>query len=226
LVALSAFQTITLSADHNSVDAGPALNWHQLYSFLEPYGRIVIGGRLKTIGIAGLTIGGGMSYFAAKYGFGMDNVLAYEIVTANGGVVTATATTNSDLFWAMKGGGSNFGIVTKFTFATYKMPNVSTAIQLFTEDAIPAYISAVTNLANYQDQVDTGAGGIFTITSTPSTDTLNALFLGVQAGSTIKPPVFSNFTTIPSAFSSYNVTTLAYWSSTLDTPFQASRLVD
>lgn len=80
-----------------------------MYAFLEPYGKVVIGGRLKTIGIAGLTIGGGISYFTAKYGFGMDNVLAYDIVTASGKVVTASATNNSDLFWAMKGGGSVSG---------------------------------------------------------------------------------------------------------------------
>lgn len=194
-----------------------------MYSFLEPYGRVIIGGRLKTIGIAGLTIGGGISYFTAKYGFGMDNVIEYDVVIASGQVVTASATSNADLFWAMKGGGSNFGIVTKFTFATYKIPTISTAIQIFTEDAVPAYISAVSDLANYQDQVDTGAGGIFTISSTPSTGAISPQFLGVQAGNTTQPTVFKNFTAIPSAFSSYNVTTLAYWSSTLDTPYQTSR---
>jgi len=207
------------------VEAGAALDWYQMNSFLEPYGRIAVGGRLKTIGISGLTIGGGISYFTAKYGFAMDNVLAYEIVTANGKVVTATATCNSDLFWAMKGGGSNFGIVTKFTFATYKVPSVSTAIQIFTEDSIPAYITAIANLANYQDQVDTAAGGIFTFGYTPSTGAVQAQFLGVQAGSTVKPAVFSNITAIPSVFSVYNVTTLAQWSSTLDTPYQVYRSV-
>ena len=102
MLALSSFTNMTLSADQNSVQAGPALNWYQMYSFLEPYGRVVIGGRLKTIGIAGLTIGGGISYFTSKYGFGMDNVLAYDVVIASGHVVTASATSNADLFWAMK----------------------------------------------------------------------------------------------------------------------------
>lgn len=196
-----------------------------MYAFLEPYGRIVVGGRLKTIGISGLTIGGGISYFTAKYGFAMDNVLAYEIVTANGKVVTASVTSNSDLFWAMKGGGSNFGIVTKFTFATYKVPSISTAIQIFPESSVSEYITAIANLANYQDQVDTGAGGVFTIGYNPSTNVVRPQFLGVQAGSTIKPAVFSNITAIPSVYSSHNVTTLAYWSSTLDTPYQTSRSV-
>ena len=223
MIALSAFTDITISADHNSVQAGPALSWYDMYSFLEPYGRVVIGGRLKTIGISGLTIGGGISYFTAKYGFAMDNVLAYEVALASGRVVTASATSNADLFWALKGGGSNFGIVTKFTFATYKIPTISTAIQSFGRDEAQAFVSAVANFANYQDQVDTGAGGIFTIESTPSTGAISPQFLGIQAGKTIKPAVFENFTAIPSIFSSYNVTTLAYWSSTLDTPYQTAR---
>jgi hypothetical protein len=115
--------------------------------------------------------------------------------------------------------------VTKFTYAAYNIPQISTAIQIFTEDAVPAYVSAVSDLANYQETVDTGAGGIFTIGYTPSTGAVSPQFLGVQAGSAIKPAVFDNFTAIPSAYSSYNVTTLAYWSSTLDTPYQVSRYV-
>lgn len=205
------------------MEAGPGLNWYDMYSFLEPYGKVIVGGRLKTIGIAGLTIGGGISYFTAKYGFGMDNVLSYDVVVASGQVVTASATSNADLFWAMKGGGNNFGIVTKFTFQTYKIPAISTATLVYSEAAVPAYISAVSNLANYQDQVDTGAGGIFTISSVPSTGAISPTFLGVQAGNKVQPAVFNNFTAIPSLYASYNVTTLAYWSSTLDTPYQQSR---
>lgn len=226
LIGLSSFTTINVSSDQKSVEAGPGLNWYNMNSALEPYGLVVVGGRLKTIGIAGLTIGGGIHYFTARYGFAMDNVIAYDVVTASGKVVTATATSNSDLFWAMKGGGNNFGIVTKFTYAAYKVPTISTAIQIFGEDEVQAYISAVANLANYQDTVDTGAGGIFTIGYTPSTGAVSPQFLGVQAGSTVKPAVFDNFTAIPSEFSSYNVTTLAYWSSTLDTPYQVSRYVN
>src|SRR3954468_25052229 len=103
-----------------------------------------------------------------------------------GEIVCASSSSNPDLFWAMKGGGSNFGIVTKFKFATYKIPQVSTTIQMFDEDAVPAYISAVTDLANYQDDVDTAAGGIFTISYAPFTGVVGPMFLGVQAGSTIK----------------------------------------
>ena len=66
MIAFSAFTDIKVAEDLKSVDAGPALNWYQLNAALDSYGLIVIGGRLKTIGIAGLTIGGGISYFSAK----------------------------------------------------------------------------------------------------------------------------------------------------------------
>lgn len=223
LLATTNLKTLTLASDKKSVSAGAANEWYDLNKFLEPYGKIVVGGRLKTIGISGLTIGGGISYFTAKYGFAMDNVISYEMVLASGQIVTASAKENPDLFWAMKGGGSNFGIVTKFQFATYDAPQVSTAIQIFLEPSVPAYITAVANLAKYQDQVDTAAGGVFSTGFVPSTGAVQVQFLGVQVGNTIKPPVFANFTSIPSAISSYNVTTMAQWSSTLDTPFQVNR---
>jgi FAD/FMN-containing dehydrogenase len=223
MIALSEFSSIKVCADQKSVEAGPAVNWFQMYSALEPYGLICVGGRLKTIGIAGLTIGGGISYFNSKYGFAMDNVLAYDIVTANGKVVTATAKQNSDLFWAVKGGGNNFGIVTKFTFATYKAPLISTGVQIYLESGVPAFITAIANLANYQETVDVGAGGIFTIGYDPASGTVTPRFVGVQIGSSVKPPVFNNFTSIPSVFSDFNVTTLAQWASTLETPYQEAR---
>lgn len=71
MVAMSSFKEIKVADDEQSVDAGAGLNWHELYSAIEPRGLIVVGGRLKTIGIAGLTLGGGISYFTSKYGFAM-----------------------------------------------------------------------------------------------------------------------------------------------------------
>ncbi|KAI9055916.1 hypothetical protein LZ554_000852 [Drepanopeziza brunnea f. sp. 'monogermtubi'] len=222
LIAMSAFRDLKISADLRTLEAGPALSWFDLYSYLEPYQKAVVGGRLKTIGVSGLTLGGGIHYFTARYGFAMDNVVAYQVVLASGRVVIASATQNTDLFWALKGGGNNFGIVTRFTFKTYDLPSVSTTIQMFGEEAVTPYIRAVADLANYQDQVDTGAGGIFTIMSSPANG-VSIQFLGVQAGNTERPAVFANFTAIPSRFSTFGVTTLTNWSSTLDTPYQAAR---
>ena len=86
-----------LSDAHDVAKGVTVLNWYDIDSALEPYGLLVIGGRLKTIGIAGSTIGGSIHYFTVKYEFAVGNVTAYDVVTASGKVVTATATGNSDL---------------------------------------------------------------------------------------------------------------------------------
>jgi len=244
LLALTALTRIKVAANRKSVQAGPGLNWWQLNSALDPYGLVVMyvhpivfwhpcketqhltchrGGRLKTIGVPGLTLGGGIHYFTAKYGFAMDNVLSYTIVLPCGTITTATKTRNRDLFWALKGGGSNFGIVTSFTLATYKHPSITTAVQTFTEAEVPAYCKATADLANYQDGVDKLAGVILNILVFPSFGIVQPMFSGVQAGSVIKPKVFENYTAIPSQTATYNVTTMAQWTSLQDSPYQQAR---
>src|SRR5215470_12787705 len=73
-------------------------------------------GNVSTTGLAGLTIGGGIGWLMGEYGLTLDNLLAVEIITAEGQVLTASATENADLFWGVRGGGGNFGIVTDFKF--------------------------------------------------------------------------------------------------------------
>lgn len=92
----------------------PGTTWATVYGDLEPYNVTVAGGRTGTVGIGGFLLGGGNTFYAAREGFGCDNVVNYEIVLANGKIVNANAKKNADLFKALKGGGSNFGVVTRF----------------------------------------------------------------------------------------------------------------
>lgn len=85
------------------------------------YGLATPGGEVSVTGIAGLTLGGGMGYLRRKYGLSADNLMAVEMVTANGEVITADDSHNSDLMWALRGGGGNFGVVTKFTYRLHKV---------------------------------------------------------------------------------------------------------
>lgn len=162
-----------------------------------------------------------------------DNVLAYEVVTASGAIITATAKSDPDLFWALKGGGNNFGVVTKFTFAAYKAPKVSTGFQYHTEEVVDNYITAVANFAAYHEEVDTEAGGIFVLLVVPQKSEMQKLEKGVsvmirtvQVGDVEKPPVFDNFTALPnSVFSTYAMTSLAEWVKPLDSAYQAGRYI-
>jgi FAD/FMN-containing dehydrogenase len=88
---------------------------------------------MKTIGVPGLTLIGGFHYFVNKYGYVMDNVVSYDIVLGNGTQTVANAISNPDLFWALKGGANNFGVVTKFVLKTYPITQLSATIQNFNE---------------------------------------------------------------------------------------------
>lgn len=79
-----------------------------MYDYLEPYGRICVAGRVGDVGAA-LSIGGRLSHFSNKYGLVADNIVSFKIVLANGDIVTTSATSKPDLFFAVKGGANNFG---------------------------------------------------------------------------------------------------------------------
>ncbi|QRW17403.1 FAD-binding domain protein [Rhizoctonia solani] len=95
-----------------------------VYSKIGEYGITVTGGRLSPIGVSGFLLGGGLSFLMNSEGFGADSVLSYEIVLADGTISTATKESSPDLFKALKGGSSNFGIVTSFKLQAYPIDNV------------------------------------------------------------------------------------------------------
>ncbi len=118
IVDVTRMAGVSVSGSTATVGAGTRLI--DFYNGLDAHGRAVPGGSCPTVGISGLTLGGGIGVVGRAYGLTCDNVTSLQIVTADGQVRTASASTNSDLFWACRGGGGgNFGVVTSFTFTTH-----------------------------------------------------------------------------------------------------------
>lgn len=105
---------ISVSEDRTTVSIGPGCRWLDVYDTLEPFGLTVVGGRVASVGVGGLILGGGISFHSNLHGWACDNVVNFEVVTAGGDIVNANETTNQDLFWALRGGGNSLGVVTRF----------------------------------------------------------------------------------------------------------------
>ena len=100
---------------------GGGATWGPVDEATQQHGLAVTGGRMSTTGVAGLTLGSGSGWLERKCGLTCDNLLAVTLVTADGRVVRASQDQNPDLFWAVRGGGGNFGIVTEFTFRLHEV---------------------------------------------------------------------------------------------------------
>ncbi len=116
MIDLSYMKGIRVDPVHRTARAEGGVTWGELDRETQAFGLATTGGIVSTTGIAGLTLGGGIGYLNRKYGLACDNLLSADVVTADGQLLTASASENDDLFWALRGGGGNFGVVTSFEY--------------------------------------------------------------------------------------------------------------
>ncbi len=127
MIDLSTMKSVQVDPDTRVARAEGGVTWGELNAATQAHGLATTGGVVSSTGIAGLTLGGGVGWLMGRFGLAVDNLLSAEIVTADGRVLTASAADHPDLFWAIRGGGGNFGIATRFDYALHPVGPLVTA---------------------------------------------------------------------------------------------------
>jgi len=147
MLDLSPMKGIQVDPARRTVRAEPGLTWAEFDAETQKYGLATTGGVVSSTGIAGLTLGGGVGWLARTYGMSCDNLLSVDIVTADGQLRTASGDENQDLFWAVRGGGGNFGVVTALEYQLHPVgPQVLAGLLVWPRTMAPDVLRAYRDL--------------------------------------------------------------------------------
>jgi hypothetical protein len=205
LIDLVSLNRINYDAAKNVVTIGAGLRWGQVYSELEKYQVTVVGGRVLDVGVGGLILGSGLSYLSDLYGLACDNVVNFEVALSSGRVVNANERENQDLFWALKGGLNNFGLVTSFTLRTYPIYKVWGGVKFYNFTDLPKLLQAANK---YQSTPTKDPYANFMLQAFPTNQSVGVVLNMVYLKPEPSPPAFAPFYSIPTTADTTKVQTL------------------
>src|SRR4051812_28645363 len=166
VIDLGDMNKVTVDPDSRTARVGGGAKWKDLDAASQEHGLAVTGGRVSDTGVGGLSLGSGSGWLERMYGFTCESLLAAEVVVADGSVVRASADENPDLFWGLRGGGGNFGVVTEFEFQLHPVgPILTGGMLLYPRSQARELIGIYRDfIAAAPDQV---CGGLALITAPP-----------------------------------------------------------
>jgi FAD/FMN-containing dehydrogenase len=158
---MSRMREVTVDPDARLVRVGPGCLLGDVDRATQQHGLATVLGFVSEVGVAGLTLGGGFGYLARRFGWAVDNLEQVEIVTADGMVRTANRDENADLFWAVRGGGGNFGVVTRFTFRLHEVgPTITGGLAFWSAERAQEVLEAYRELTDSAPRELTAAAAV------------------------------------------------------------------
>jgi hypothetical protein len=148
LLDTSAMSTVLVDPGRQVARVGPGATWGQVIHAAAPFGLAPLSGSAPSVGVTGFTLGGGVGWLSRKHGFAADSVVRAEMVTAGGRLISTSAREHPDLFWALRGGGGSFGLVTGLEFRLHPVARVYAGTSYFDVERAPE------TLAAYRDWVE------------------------------------------------------------------------
>jgi len=160
VIDLRQMHAVEVAPEARTATVGGGATMSHLDRGTAPYGLMTTGGRVSTTGVGGFVLGGGGGWLDRKFGLACDNLLSVELVTADGSVIRASEDEHPELFWALHGGGGNFGVATAFTLRLHTLSSVTAALLLWHPEAGPDVLRAYRDfMASAPDEV--GGGVLF-----------------------------------------------------------------
>src|SRR3954454_9068556 len=164
VIDLSLLRDVEVDPEVRTVRVGGGCTWGEVDAATGEYGLATPSGIISTTGVGGLTLGGGLGHLTRKFGLAIDNLLEAEVVLASGERVRASADTHDDLYWAIRGGGGNFGVVTSFLFRLHEVGTVVAGPTLWSIEQTAEVLSVY---REFLPNVPRELNGFFAVMSVP-----------------------------------------------------------
>lgn len=211
-ISLAGLNSKVMTDGNKVARIGPGQTWLDVYTWASNYGVGLAGGRYGQVGVGGLLTGGGINFFGNRVGWSMNTVVGYEVVLGDGRILEVSSSSHPDLFWALKGGNNNFGIVTRFDMTTIPVTSAFSGGTLWKAGALPAFTSALEAFVTPGggiDDLNTAINPVFQVT--PATGVVLAQNIVWVQGNATNPTSIANFTAIDKEVYYNDVSLRAQW---------------